>query len=141
MNAFTADMVTFSKKMQAAGFYHNLCLRPSQTYRNFNTWMGDLVRAYQAQVIIESIDKHNLLEVVKDTGVYLKTRLLELRLAIRFGLIDAIFQALEKNIGQCFFAFRSHLPSLPRRNRGIDLFFDLFRRSNVLGFAHARFVN
>lgn len=64
--------------MQAAGFYPNLCLRPSQTYRNFNTWMGDLVRAYQAQVIIESIDKYNLLEVVKDTGAYLKTRLLEL---------------------------------------------------------------
>ena len=33
------DIVTFSKKMQGAGFYHNMDLRPSQTYRNFNTWM------------------------------------------------------------------------------------------------------
>ncbi len=32
-------MVTFSKKMQGAGFYHNFELRPNQTYRNFNTWM------------------------------------------------------------------------------------------------------
>lgn len=28
------DFVTFSKKMQAAGFYHNLELRPSHPYRN-----------------------------------------------------------------------------------------------------------
>lgn len=33
------DIVTFSKKMQGAGFYHNMDLRPTQTYRNFNTWM------------------------------------------------------------------------------------------------------
>jgi hypothetical protein len=29
------DFVTFSKKMQAAGFYHRLETRPSQPYRNF----------------------------------------------------------------------------------------------------------
>src|SRR5688500_14756988 len=32
------DAVTFSKKMQAAGYYHNLDLRPGESYRNFNTW-------------------------------------------------------------------------------------------------------
>jgi 4-aminobutyrate aminotransferase / (S)-3-amino-2-methylpropionate transaminase len=35
------DIVTFAKKMQIAGFYHSIDLRPSQPYRNFNTWMGN----------------------------------------------------------------------------------------------------
>ncbi|CAK7237843.1 4-aminobutyrate transaminase [Sporothrix bragantina] len=40
------DMVTFSKKAQAAGFYYrDPSLRPGQPYRQFNTWMGDPVRA------------------------------------------------------------------------------------------------
>lgn len=34
------DMVTFSKKFQAAGFYYSEALFPSKPYRNFNTWMG-----------------------------------------------------------------------------------------------------
>ncbi len=29
------DFLTFSKKMQAAGFYHNVDTRPPQAYRNF----------------------------------------------------------------------------------------------------------
>ena len=33
------DIVTFSKKTQAAGFYHNVEFRPSAGYRNFNTWV------------------------------------------------------------------------------------------------------
>ena len=35
--------------LQAAGFYHNLDTRPSEPYRNFNTWMGDPVRALQVR--------------------------------------------------------------------------------------------
>jgi 4-aminobutyrate aminotransferase/(S)-3-amino-2-methylpropionate transaminase len=31
------DIVTFSKKLQAAGFYHNVEFRPTAGYRNFNT--------------------------------------------------------------------------------------------------------
>jgi hypothetical protein len=34
------DIVTFSKKLQAAGFYHNPDMRPTAGYRNFNTWLG-----------------------------------------------------------------------------------------------------
>jgi 4-aminobutyrate aminotransferase/(S)-3-amino-2-methylpropionate transaminase len=41
--------------------------------------MGDLVRAYQAQVIIESVDKYNLLDVVQETGSHMKRRLFELQ--------------------------------------------------------------
>jgi 4-aminobutyrate aminotransferase/(S)-3-amino-2-methylpropionate transaminase len=33
------DFVTFSKKMQAAGVFHNLETRPNAPYRNYNTWM------------------------------------------------------------------------------------------------------
>ena len=72
------DMVTFSKKMQGAGFYHNLSLRPKQTYRNFNTWMGDPIRAYEAELIIQEIEKYNLLNLVQETGNYLKSELMEL---------------------------------------------------------------
>lgn len=31
--------MTFSKKMQAAGVFHNLETRPNAPYRNYNTWM------------------------------------------------------------------------------------------------------
>jgi len=69
------DVVTFSKKMQAAGFYHNIDLRPSESYRNFNTWLGDPVRALQAKVIIDEIYDNKLLENVQITGDYLKGEL------------------------------------------------------------------
>ncbi|TPX34372.1 4-aminobutyrate---2-oxoglutarate transaminase [Synchytrium microbalum] len=69
------DMVTFSKKMQAAGFYHNLETRPAQPYRNFNTWMGDPIRAYQAEVIIDQIFKKDLLKVVNESGAHTRAGL------------------------------------------------------------------
>ncbi|KAJ3032630.1 hypothetical protein HK097_005165, partial [Rhizophlyctis rosea] len=72
------DMVTFSKKMQAAGFYHNIEMRPSHPYRNFNTWMGDPIRAYYAQHIISQIRKFNLLSLVNQTGSHLLSALSDL---------------------------------------------------------------
>jgi len=69
------DVVTFSKKMQAAGFFHNLSLRAPQAYRNFNTWIGDPIRALQAGVIIKEIKEKNLLQNVEITGSYLKSGL------------------------------------------------------------------
>eukprot|EP01133_Synstelium_polycarpum_P012977 gene12977-15252_t len=71
------DIVTFSKKMQAAGFYHNIEMRPSESYRNFNTWMGDPLRALELEVVIEQIKKNHLLENVTVTGKYLKNGLLD----------------------------------------------------------------
>jgi len=65
------DIVTFSKKMQAAGFYHNIDYRPSESYRNFNTWMGDPVRALELEVVVEQIKKNHLLDTVNITGDYL----------------------------------------------------------------------
>lgn len=72
------DIVTFSKKMQAAGLYHNIEFRPSEPYRNFNTWMGDPIRAMELETIVDVIKKDNLLENVQITGEYLTKNLLAL---------------------------------------------------------------
>ncbi|KAJ2849365.1 hypothetical protein IWW36_002681 [Coemansia brasiliensis] len=76
------DVVTFSKKMQAAGFFHTRALVPDQAYRNFNTWLGDLPRALIARGIIDEITEDNLVEQVRKTGEYLKSHLQPL--AIRY---------------------------------------------------------
>ncbi|OAD69213.1 hypothetical protein PHYBLDRAFT_188385 [Phycomyces blakesleeanus NRRL 1555(-)] len=69
------DMVTFSKKFQAAGFYLHPRLRPSQPYRLYNTWMGDPVRAMQAVAIVNEIENKDLLSNVKQVGDYLQKKL------------------------------------------------------------------
>jgi 4-aminobutyrate aminotransferase/(S)-3-amino-2-methylpropionate transaminase len=66
------DMVTFSKKAQAAGYYFgNPELRPNKAYRQFNTWMGDPARALLFRAIIEEIERLNLVEQTAKTGDYL----------------------------------------------------------------------
>lgn len=66
------DLVTFSKKMQTAGFYHNdTDFLPTQGYRNFNTWMGDPVRVMLCKEIIDEIERNHLLENTRITGKYL----------------------------------------------------------------------
>jgi len=62
------DMVTFSKKFQAAGFYYRSELKPDQPYRIYNTWMGDPARAYLASAIIREIRDQNLLSLVETSG-------------------------------------------------------------------------
>ncbi|ORZ04645.1 4-aminobutyrate aminotransferase [Absidia repens] len=69
------DMVTFSKKFQAAGFFLNSRLRPTQPYRLYNTWMGDPVRAMQAAAIINEVESKDLLTNVKQVGGYLQSQL------------------------------------------------------------------
>jgi len=73
------DAVTFSKKMQAAGFFHNIDLRPNEGYRNFNTWMGDPVRVLEAGVILKEVKEKHLIENAQITGDYLKKGLLDLQ--------------------------------------------------------------
>jgi 4-aminobutyrate aminotransferase/(S)-3-amino-2-methylpropionate transaminase len=62
------DFVTFSKKMQAAGFYHRPADRAPAPYQNFNTWIGDPMRALQMGVIVEEIRRHDLLRTVRESG-------------------------------------------------------------------------
>ncbi|GAA5881525.1 hypothetical protein JCM16303_005692 [Sporobolomyces ruberrimus] len=62
------DFVTFSKKMQAAGFYHAAETRASLPYRNYNTWMGDPIRALQAREMISFIETHDLVSHTASIG-------------------------------------------------------------------------
>lgn len=65
------DMVTFSKKAQAAGYYFgNEELRPPQPYRQFNTWCGDTARAIIAGTLFREIATHNLVERTAQVGEY-----------------------------------------------------------------------
>lgn len=73
------DMVTFSKKAQTAGYYFgNSLLRPNMPYRQFNTWMGDPVRAILFRGIIEEIQRLDLVKNTAETGAHLYSGLKEL---------------------------------------------------------------
>ncbi|ODO06904.1 4-aminobutyrate aminotransferase [Cryptococcus amylolentus CBS 6273] len=62
------DFVTFSKKMQAAGVYHKKETRPNAPYRNYNTWMGDPIRALQARKMIQLIEENSLVSHTATIG-------------------------------------------------------------------------
>lgn len=73
------DIVTFSKKMQIAGFYAAADLAPELPYRIFNTWMGDPAKLIQLEVVLDCIEEHHLLDVVKSAGETLLNGLRELQ--------------------------------------------------------------
>lgn len=63
------DMVTFSKKSQAAGYYYGSAdLLPSQPYRLFNIWLGDPTKSFLAAGTIQEIQNRGLLEHVRQVG-------------------------------------------------------------------------
>lgn len=71
-----ADLVTFSKKMQSAGYwFHDPEFIPNQAYRQFNTWCGDPKGIILAAAICDEIKDNNLLEPLRETGDYLFTKL------------------------------------------------------------------
>ncbi|KAJ1734918.1 hypothetical protein LPJ61_000818 [Coemansia biformis] len=76
------DMVTFSKKMQAAGFFHTREMVPEQPGRNFNTWLGDIPRALIAKAIVAEVAEHGLVKQVNETGAYMLKHLKPL--AVRY---------------------------------------------------------
>jgi len=51
----------------------------SQGYRNFNTWMGDPLRALELEVILNEIEGKHLVENTAITGKYLLAGLEELQ--------------------------------------------------------------
>lgn len=70
------DMVTFSKKAQAAGFYFgDAALRPNKPYRQFNTWMGDPVRALLFRAIVDEVERLDLVAGTARVGDYLYQKL------------------------------------------------------------------
>lgn len=70
------DLVTFSKKMQSAGYwFHDPEFIPNQAYRQFNTWCGDPKGIILAAAICDEIKDNNLLEPLRETGNYFYSKL------------------------------------------------------------------
>lgn len=73
------DIVSFSKKAQAAGYYYrDVALRPNKPYRQFNTWMGDPARAQLFTAIVDEIERLDLVKHTARVGDYLYGRIEEL---------------------------------------------------------------
>ncbi|XP_068149172.1 4-aminobutyrate aminotransferase, mitochondrial [Drosophila tropicalis] len=72
------DVVTFSKKLQLGGYFHNDDFAPNEPYRIFNTWMGDPGKILLLEEIINVINAEKLLENVNKAGPVLKSGLLSL---------------------------------------------------------------
>ncbi|KAL1132085.1 hypothetical protein AAG570_010043, partial [Ranatra chinensis] len=66
------DIVTFSKKMQLGGYYHNDDFTVEMPYRVFNTWMGDPGKLVMLSGVVEVINRDNLLGVVEESGQTLR---------------------------------------------------------------------
>ena len=62
------DFVTFSKKLHIAGFYFQKQFEPLQSYRVFNTWVGDPLRLALLKTTLDVIRKDSLLDVVQKSG-------------------------------------------------------------------------
>ena len=73
------EFVTFAKKMQLGGFYYLEGGRPRQTYRIFNTWMGDPTRLMLADVILKEIKDNDLIKSTREAGETLLTGLTSLQ--------------------------------------------------------------
>lgn len=83
------DAVTFSKKMQLAGFFCGPELVAKEAYRIFNTWMGDPVRMLQLEAVLADVRDFDLAQNAAHTGAVLQTGLLELG-AKHGGAISAV---------------------------------------------------
>lgn len=70
------DIVTFSKKFQAAGYYFSEPkIVPNLPYRQFNTWCGDPSKAIIARAIYKEIVAHDLVARTAQVGDYLYNKL------------------------------------------------------------------
>ncbi|CAK9809739.1 4-aminobutyrate aminotransferase, mitochondrial [Anthophora plagiata] len=69
------DMVTFSNKMLASGFYHSPEYMPRQPYRVFNTWMGEPSKILMLEAVLQTIEAEDLLTHVCHVSNYLLCQL------------------------------------------------------------------
>ncbi|XP_024944603.1 4-aminobutyrate aminotransferase, mitochondrial isoform X2 [Cephus cinctus] len=83
------DVVTFSKKMQLGGYYHTPDLKPKQSYRVYNTWMGDPSKLILLEAIVNTIEKENLLNQVVRVGDYTLGKLKDLQKEVS-GKINSV---------------------------------------------------
>lgn len=113
------DMVTFSKKAQAAGFYYkDQSMRPDKPYRQFNTWMGDPARALLFKAILGEIEQHGLVEKTAEVGGY-----------------------LHRGLEQLAQRYPGEIQNLRGKDRGTFIAWDSPRRDEVLKLALAKGVN
>lgn len=70
------DVVTFSKKMQLGGYFHAPEFKPKESYRVFNTWMGDPGKLVLLERVLDVIKRDSLLDNVARAGNRLKGGLL-----------------------------------------------------------------
>lgn len=73
------DVVTFSKKLQLGGYFHSEELKPKETYRVFNTWMGDPGKLLLLNEIVNVVKKQNLIDNIQKTGDHLLAGLKQLQ--------------------------------------------------------------
>ncbi|KAH3661549.1 hypothetical protein OGAPHI_006397 [Ogataea philodendri] len=108
------DLVTFSKKMQSAGyFFHDKELIPNQPYRQFNTWCGDEKLIMLAAAICKEIQEKDLLTSISKTGEFLFGKLEELQKEYPVYL-----QNLRGKGKACFVAF--DMPSPEKRTEFLN---------------------
>jgi 4-aminobutyrate aminotransferase / (S)-3-amino-2-methylpropionate transaminase len=81
------DLVTFSKKLQIGGYFAREEFMPQETYRIFNTYLGDPLRGAQLAVILDVIKRDRLVEHTRDVGQLLLAGLRELQ-SSHGGLLD-----------------------------------------------------
>ncbi|PHH62700.1 hypothetical protein CDD81_6769 [Ophiocordyceps australis] len=113
------DMVTFSKKAQAAGYYYrSKDMRPNMPYRQFNTWMGDPAKALVFRGIINEIERHDLVANTARVGNYL------------YGKLEGLAQR-----------FPDHFQNLRGKGQGTFIAFDNPKRDEFLKKAKTFGIN
>lgn len=73
------DVVTFSKKLLTGGYFYREEFRPRESYRVFNTWLGDPSKMVLLQAVIKVIKEKNLLKNMESTGNHLVANLFALQ--------------------------------------------------------------
>merc|ERR1712216_332921 len=59
------------KKTQIAGFFTKTSMRPKESYRIFNTWMGDPSKMLMLESVLKEYQANDLVENARITGDYL----------------------------------------------------------------------
>lgn len=65
------DFVVFSKKALLGGYYYKDDYQPTQGYRIFNTWMGDMTKVLFFRAVLETIEKDGLQALAIKVGAQL----------------------------------------------------------------------
>lgn len=72
------DVVTWSKKFQLGGLHLRADFLPAEAFRLFNTFLGDPLRAAQAEIILDVVARDGLIEHTRNTGATLVAGLNEI---------------------------------------------------------------